>query len=227
MKNNSGIYRIRNILNNDCYIGSAVKLFGRRYTHFSTLRRGVHHSPILQNAYNKYGTNSFTFELLEYTNKDQLIVREQYYLDTLFPKYNICRVAGNSMGRVSVRKIPVLQYTLDGTLIRKWHCLQRVMEYLNISNSSKISQCCQGKRNKCYGYVWRYKNSNIPFSISKKRKGKPIAQIDSTGKTIKTWDRVRDCATDLNIRSSCIIAAIKQLNRRKSVKGMLFKYIEK
>lgn len=220
MQNKSGVYRIRNILNNDCYIGSAIKLVDRKNTHYSALRRNIHHSIILQNAVNKYGINNFSFELIEYTDKNSLIIKEQHYIDTLLPKYNICKIAGNSLGRISTRKIAILQYDLQGNLVREWDCLQRIMEGFNLSNSTKISHCCQGKRNKCYGYVWRYKDSNLPFSISLERKGKSIHQIDEQGKIVRSWKRVKDCAIDIGSTSSTIINNMKN---KKSVNGLFFK----
>lgn len=40
-------------------------------------------------------------EILEYCDKAKILEREQYYLDTLKPTYNICKVAGSSLGRVT------------------------------------------------------------------------------------------------------------------------------
>jgi len=53
----------------------------------------------LQAAFNKYGEGAFTFLVLEdVENASRLIVREQCYLDTLNPEYNICPTAGSSLG---------------------------------------------------------------------------------------------------------------------------------
>lgn len=46
----------------------------------------------------KNGYSKFNLEILEYCDQD-LIGREQYYIDTLNPKYNICKNAGSSLGR--------------------------------------------------------------------------------------------------------------------------------
>ncbi len=90
----SGIYRVRNVSNNKQYIGSSINLNSRRSAHFVALRRGTHHSPILQGAYNK-APKDFVFEVVELCNKESLIVREQHYIDTLTPAYNVRRTAGN------------------------------------------------------------------------------------------------------------------------------------
>lgn len=40
-------------------------------------------------------------EILEYCDKDITIEREQYYIDNCQPTYNICKVAGSSLGRMT------------------------------------------------------------------------------------------------------------------------------
>lgn len=95
----SGIYAIVNTLNGHFYIGSAVNLQDRKWLHFHSLQKDNHHSRYLQRAYNHYGTNAFRFVVVELvTNKENLIVREQHYIDTFDPHYNIARVAGSSLG---------------------------------------------------------------------------------------------------------------------------------
>ena len=95
----SGIYQIKNTLNGKCYIGSAVALQQRWAVHLSTLRRGKHYNLHLQRAFDKYGEAVFTFTILEYLEDSlQLILREQYCLDTLNPEYNISPTAGSTLG---------------------------------------------------------------------------------------------------------------------------------
>lgn len=58
----------------------------------------MHHSLALQRAFHKYGYDNFEFIILENCEENKLIEREQYYLDTLLPEYNICKIAGNCAG---------------------------------------------------------------------------------------------------------------------------------
>jgi group I intron endonuclease len=39
----------------------------------------------------KYGYGSFSFEILEYCNKEEVLIREQYYLDLLKPVSNVAQ----------------------------------------------------------------------------------------------------------------------------------------
>ena len=94
----SGIYQIINKVNGKSYIGSSVRLNKRWKRHLTDLKCNVHHSLALQRAFHKYGYNNFEFIILENCEEDKLLEREQYYLDSLKPEYNICRIAGNCLG---------------------------------------------------------------------------------------------------------------------------------
>lgn len=94
----SGIYKIWNIVDDRCYIGSAISFYNRYHTHKFNLLRGTHHSSHLQRFVDKYGFESLVFEIIEYTDRDRLIEREQYYIDGLAPAFNTARIAGNTLG---------------------------------------------------------------------------------------------------------------------------------
>ncbi len=99
MKRCSGIYKISNIITNKIYVGSAISLYNREIQHFFHLKQQTHHNKHLQASFNKYGIENFKFEVIEeIVNKNQLISREQFYIDTLNPQYNKCRIAGSPLG---------------------------------------------------------------------------------------------------------------------------------
>lgn len=92
----SGIYCISNTINNKIYIGSTNCFTRRRNQHFLELRGKYHNNPILQNFANKYGIESLSFAILEITDIEDLLSREQFYLDTYINfnyDFNICRLA--------------------------------------------------------------------------------------------------------------------------------------
>ena len=47
----------------------------------------------------KHGYSNFTLDILEYCELSETLLREQYYLDLLKPKYNILFTAGSPFGR--------------------------------------------------------------------------------------------------------------------------------
>lgn len=101
----TGIYAIRNLANGKCYVGSSSDHIPKRWKlHKLMLEENRHHSTILQRAWNKYGENSFEFEIVERCSPEECINREQYYLDMLVPKYNICKFAGSPKGRKYTQK---------------------------------------------------------------------------------------------------------------------------
>lgn len=93
-----GIYKIRNTANGNVYVGSSVNVESRIFKHLSFLRRGDHPNGHLQAAFALYGEAAFEYELIEACNRDQLLTREQHHIDSLKPAYNICQVAGNTLG---------------------------------------------------------------------------------------------------------------------------------
>ena len=79
-----GIYMILNIDSGKFYIGSSNNLPKRKREHFWALSENVHNNSYLQNAYNKHGAGSFRFSVVEdITDEGCLLVREQYYIDSL------------------------------------------------------------------------------------------------------------------------------------------------
>ena len=95
---NSGIYIIRNTINNKIYIGSSVNLDNRWSKHKSQLSKNIHGNKHLQFSFNKYGLGSFTFEVLANCNKEDLLYFEQKCIDLLKPEYNICKIANSPLG---------------------------------------------------------------------------------------------------------------------------------
>lgn len=90
----SGIYLIINHVNGNVYVGSSRRLASRWSAHRRGLETNKHDGPGLQAAYNKYGAESFTFEVVEYCTPEVLFEREQHYIDTLKPRYNRNPIAG-------------------------------------------------------------------------------------------------------------------------------------
>lgn len=98
----TGIYKITNIITNDFYIGSSKDIHNRWRQHRWHLNKNKHKNSYLQNAWNKYGANSFKFEVLEecLLLKKLILEREQYYMDSLKPVYNLSPTSGSSLGCV-------------------------------------------------------------------------------------------------------------------------------
>jgi len=100
-KNKSGIYRWNNLITDKSYIGSSISLGGRFSNYYSLAylkKRVKRGSSIIYNSLLKYGYNNFSLDILEYCEPNELIKREQYYIDILKPEYNISKTAGSRLG---------------------------------------------------------------------------------------------------------------------------------
>jgi hypothetical protein len=94
----SGIYAIVNRTNGKQYIGSSWNINYRWDKHLYLLRNGRHHSKHLQHAWNVYGESCFDIIVIETCDTSVLVEREQYYIDTVHPEYNINVCAGSRLG---------------------------------------------------------------------------------------------------------------------------------
>jgi len=91
-----GIYFIRNITNGYFYVGSARNCKKRWLFHQWKLNKNTHTNTHLQRAWNKYGKDSFIFEIQETCSVEKLLLLEQVYLDKyvgLMSCYNIAKNA--------------------------------------------------------------------------------------------------------------------------------------
>jgi group I intron endonuclease len=92
----SGIYAIRNLLNNRRYVGSTINLATRFPGHRRELRKKIHFNPYLQRAWDKYGEEQFVYEIVERCDKSVLLDREEHWIRELRSYkdeegYNLCR----------------------------------------------------------------------------------------------------------------------------------------
>jgi len=99
----SGIYKITNTVNQKIYVGSSVNIAKRFNAHKNSLIKNIHHSKTMQRSWNKYGKDSFIFNVIEFVEiKENLLIREQHYLDTLNPfgknGFNNEKIAGSHLG---------------------------------------------------------------------------------------------------------------------------------
>jgi hypothetical protein len=101
-KAKAGIYRWVNLINGKTYIGSGLNVSNRLSHYFSAkfmetyLKTG---KSAIYSALIKHGCYNFSLEILEFCSVENLIQREQYFIDTLKPEYNICKTAGSTLGK--------------------------------------------------------------------------------------------------------------------------------
>lgn len=101
--NAAGVYRIRHIPSERCYVGSSLHVGNRLGAHKFKLRTGKHENIALQRAWDKYGSEEFAFEPVLVCESDLRIMYEQIVSDA-FRAYagdggfNLRRRAESSQG---------------------------------------------------------------------------------------------------------------------------------
>lgn len=190
----NGIYRIYCKENNKSYIGSAactksnmktrIGFNARFLNHQTQLSKNKHRNAYLQNAYNLYGEESFTFEIVEFYHPDDCAEKEIYYMEVYqsmiyengfnIIKQPLTNYAGNFTqehkdkisksltGRIRpVEDIvkfskTVLQYDLDGNFIREYYSMSEASRITGIQRQD-IGQQILGNGKTAGGYFWKLK----------------------------------------------------------------------
>ena len=88
------IYFIINNITGQRYVGQSINFSKRKNDHLLKLKENRHINPKLQNAYNKYGLENFSFQKITYDDitKEELNEQEIYYIkkyDSINNGYNI------------------------------------------------------------------------------------------------------------------------------------------
>ena len=92
------IYCIKNIENGMSYIGQTRSKAARIAHHKTALKNNRHKNIYLQRAYNKYGSDCFSFDIIEcliLKTQDYLNEREQWWIDNTVSLYNIRKSAAD------------------------------------------------------------------------------------------------------------------------------------
>lgn len=140
-----GIYKIECASTGRLYVGSSVWLRKRWMKHARELRQGIHHNSKLQRAWSKYGEGAFTCMTLELCAREDLIVREQHWMDELRAHadgFNLCAKAHSMHG---VQKKHHSEATK--AKIRAKRALQ-VVNVHSMHESNRGRPCSQATRDK-------------------------------------------------------------------------------
>jgi group I intron endonuclease len=100
----AGVYAIVHVKSRKCYVGSVGRSFELRWKeHLRVLRKGKHHSILLQRAWSKHGEDAFEFRVEEATLPEHAVACEQVFIDfrkSADPKhgFNVAPAAGSQLG---------------------------------------------------------------------------------------------------------------------------------
>jgi group I intron endonuclease len=110
-KEKAGIYMWTQNESDKRYIGSVVDLSKRLFNYYSIAYLTRFKSMYINNALLHHGYSEFSLSILEFIDITNLssglgpedaskliLEREQYFLDSLSPEYNILKIAGSRLG---------------------------------------------------------------------------------------------------------------------------------
>lgn len=140
---------------------------------------------------------------MEVCEKESLITREQHYINDLNPHFNICKIAGSSLGR----KVS------EQTIIK-----------MKISHSKRNCNHSEETKHimKLKALELKRKPSNEAREKSIRKIIKPILQYDIKGIFIKEYSSIKEAAISLQIHSTGIVYSAK--GKRKTSGGYIWKY---
>ena len=148
----SGIYMFINMISGKRYIGSSVDIYNRIHEHVHNLNNGISHNAHFQASWNKHGEDAFMFGVLEFCPEEVRFDREQYYIDTLKPEYNLTlNVVANFGHAVSEETKEKISNTLkekysagEITTYKQQHNWKTTYIY-NIIDKTLVAECPYGK----------------------------------------------------------------------------------
>lgn len=232
-----GIYKILNIINNKVYIGSSINIERRFYEHLRHLKENYHINKHLQNAYNKYGENSFKFSIIVNTKESILRRAEQLYINKFQadnPKYgyNKAVVISNTSNFKKNQVIIKLDsnyigcYDKNGKIVKVFRNIGEVYIFLG-NKFSRVYEAINSNLTKtANSYYWiriDISRSKFPNKIIPKiRKGRhrKIKQYDLNDNFIKEWNSAIEAAHTLRLSSFNITRCLKKNNIYKKFKWL-------
>lgn len=199
MEKISGIYCIENMINYKKYVGKSNNIYKRWYDEKLGLDKKYFHNIHLQRAWDKYGSASFKFYIIETCDERALSEREQFWineLDSYHNGYNQTLGGEGSIGAVCSdekrRKLSNSHLGDKNARIRSVYCLELNQEFWGAKEAenlyrdtykisgSGVCECCKGERT-YHGKLpdgtklhWCYTDEKESFVVPLNKNDKPI-----------------------------------------------------
>ena len=210
MRKISGIYCILNESINLIYIGSTNDLRRRKNQHFSLLDLKKHFNNKLQNAWNKYGKENFSFNIIEECLEHELQLKEQFWIN-FYQSYK--QNQGYNLVKIAERKVlsDETKSKISKNHKRHW-------------KNKKFSKSHLEKMKKNHSGHFRGKKLS-PEHVSKLKEchKKKIIQIDSLGNVVNEFLGIEDASKKTGF-SAIGIQQVLTKYKRKTIYGFSFNY---
>ena len=219
----SGIYSIKNNINGKMYIGQSVHIYSRWSSHKSKLRKGIHGNPYLQNAWNKYGEDNFTFSIIKQCDKFELDKYEIYYINyynSLNGKFGYNLDYGGNTHKI--RSKETIEKIVKN---RKYKCSDETKKRLSEVNTGKQipyetrRKISEHHKNAIKQGTMKPKTEHLSKYVEEQKK--PINCYTKNG-FYKKYNSIHECCRELNLIPTNICKVLK--NKHKTSHGYTFTY---
>lgn len=231
----SYIYIIKTPCSNKVYIGQTRRNIEQRFKEHKT--RDI--DTKLAQAFDKYGLNNFTCELLETlpnASEEQLNEREIYwiqYYNSYYQGYNMTPGGFNMESAIEATKKPIEKR--DKNTFKLLQVYESVSDAARDIDASRyesirknICKCCtkDEQAHEVYGFRWNYVGESIDTVKRGEKRKKPVYMCDKTTHAIlQRFNSAKDASTYLHkINGSQITACCR--GRIKSAYGYFWQYVE-
>ncbi len=226
-KGKPGVYIIQNIINHKSYIGASNDTYKRICDHKMWLRKNNHDNIHLQAAYNKYGEENFTFEILEDWDIEYIYSMENYWCNLLNTHdrrfgYNILPTGPNKNSthsketreRMSIKaeKRPVYVYTIYGEYFTKFTDLYKCGQYFNTAaaNIHRKMNIVSNKKNLIDSELTKYIVGDITIDVSSIREycNYVFTKIRESSGKYKVYDCFGNFIGNVDSRKLCNLLGV-------------------
>lgn len=224
------IYKITNIVNNKCYIGSTNKLNRRWNFHISCLNNNKHHSYHLQKSWIKYGSNNFVFEEIACCNLINRDYLESFYIDYFKSSnrqngYNL-RISATNLSQESIEKIrlghigKIVSFTsIQKTIATRkansdvWHSKETKQKIGNAHKGKIVSDKTKKIQSKALKNRWQnpiYQEHFCKAALNGRiAQSKSVLQYDLNNNLLNEFSSIKQAEKELFLSSRAVAKSIK------------------
>ncbi|MCK9369234.1 GIY-YIG nuclease family protein [Candidatus Dojkabacteria bacterium] len=159
------IYQFINHVTNKRYIGSTNNIIKRQQSHVNALLNNKHINKKLQHAFNKYGVESFSFQILDdIINHEELEQKERFWIDyynSVKEGYNIFYPDKRRSGpgqTTEERKLKDREYKIKNK--EKYKCTRKKWRQENLDKVKLSQKKWNNNNEECLNKMRERKNNN-------------------------------------------------------------------
>ena len=225
------VYKITNLINNKCYIGSSIRVEKRWRQHINSSKNindKKYNYPLYQD-FRKFGLENFTFEII-FDDFNSIYEMEDYE-QKMIDKYNSLTPNGYNQTRMT-HSNNILSENCQNILAVyvSYHDAARQNGYDGDDRATSIRRVCKGELSSFNGDIYRDLDEygQVISKQIKNHKGKKHIigfKLDEPEKEIY-FESISEAAKQLNTDRGSLSKCIQGVKRYSNIKGYVFREID-